>query len=179
MGECSGLRGLQTSTISYRELEPRIAFDAAMVATAAETVSNDVPDSSEPTEALEPTSDSSSATDALTAALTALPDDAGTSSGIVFIDASVADLDTLIASIDTTYEIVLLDANRDGVERIAEILSSRSGVEAIHFVSHGDQGELFLGTARLTLETMNGEYADELAVIGNALTDSADLLIYG
>ena len=52
-------------------------------------------------------------------------------------------------------------------------------MEAIHIVSHGDQGELLLGTGRLTLESMNGEYADELAVIGNALTENADLLIYG
>ena len=173
------LQRLLTSTISYRELEARIAFDAAIVATAVETIADEPPVNAESTEALEPESNSSPATDSLTAALAALPGETATSSGIVFIDASIADLDTLIASIDTAYEIVLLEANRDGVEQIAEVLSARSGVEAIHFVSHGDQAELFLGTARLTLQSMDGEYADELAVIGEALTDNGDLLIYG
>ncbi len=173
------LQRLLTSTISYRELEARIAFDAAIVATAVETIADEPPVNAESTEALEPESNSTPATDSLTAALAALPGETATSSGIVFIDASIADLDTLIASIDTAYEIVLLEANRDGVEQIAEVLSARSGVEAIHFVSHGDQAELFLGTARLTLQSMDGEYADELAVIGEALTDNGDLLIYG
>ena len=98
---------------------------------------------------------------------------------IIFIDTSVEDYQTLISGIDTNAEVVLLDSNRDGIEQIAKVVSGRNGIDAIHIVSHGDQAELRLGTARLTLDSMNGEYADELAVIQQALTDQADFLIYG
>ncbi|MGH3996459.1 MAG: DUF4347 domain-containing protein, partial [Pseudonocardiaceae bacterium] len=98
---------------------------------------------------------------------------------VVFVDTSVEDYRTLIAGIDPSAEVVLLDATQDGVEQIAEVLVGRSGIDAIHIVSHGSQAELRLGTARLTLDSMTGRYVDELAVFGQALTDEADLLVYG
>ena len=36
---------------------------------------------------------------------------------------------------------------------------------------------LRLGTARLTLDSISGEYADELAAIGRSLTEDADILM--
>ncbi|MDO3651448.1 DUF4347 domain-containing protein, partial [Nocardia mangyaensis] len=80
---------------------------------------------------------------------------------------------------DPSAEVVLLDPTRDGVEQIAEVLAGRSGIDAIHIVSHGSQAELQLGTARLTLDSMTGRYADKLATIGQALTDEGDILVYG
>ena len=65
------------------------------------------------------------------------------------------------------------------MEQIAYILKDRTDLDAIHLISHGDQGELQLGTGRLTLESMQGEYADELSLISQALSDDADFLIYG
>ena len=64
-------------------------------------------------------------------------------------------------------------------EQMAEILAGRTGIDAIHIISHGAQAELTMGTARLTLDSMNSLYANELAVIGQALSENADLLIYG
>ena len=105
--------------------------------------------------------------------------EAAASREIVFIDSAVEDHAALTADISSSAEIVMLDADRDGIEQIAEILSSRSDISAIHIVSHGDQAELRLGNATLTADSMAGEHADELATIRAALSDSADILIYG
>ena len=98
---------------------------------------------------------------------------------IVFVDTSVEDYQTLIEGVDPGAEVFLLDSTRDGIEQIAEVIKGRSGIDAIHIVSHGDAGKLRLGTGRLTLGSMAGEYTDELASISQALTNGADLLIYG
>ena len=68
---------------------------------------------------------------------------------IVFIDSAVEDHAALTADISSSAEVVMLDADRDGIEQIAEILASRSDISAIHIVSHGDQAELQLGNACL------------------------------
>ena len=98
---------------------------------------------------------------------------------IIFIDTSIDDYQTLLLGIDPTAEAVLLDPERDGVEQISEILKDRSDIDAIHIISHGNQGELRLGKGTLDLTSMQGEYADEMSIIHQALNEKADLLIYG
>ena len=107
-----------------------------------------------------------------------------TQNEVIFVDGSVPQADELLADLleqkaDRSLEIHLLDADRDGVEQIAATLEGRSDIDAIHIVSHGDDAELYLGTGTLNAESMAGEYADELATIGSALSADADLLIYG
>ena len=103
---------------------------------------------------------------------------------IVFIDGSIEGVDRLLADLlleksEHSLELHLLDTDSDGVQQIAEIMASRSDVDAIHILSHGSQGELRLGTATLSIESMTGEYADALATINAALSEDADLLLYG
>ena len=98
---------------------------------------------------------------------------------IAFIDAGVPDIDILIAALPSGTEIVLLDASRDGVEQISQTLAARTQINAIHLISHGDQGELNLGTAVLDAASMNNNHRELLVEIGRALTDEADILIYG
>ncbi len=104
---------------------------------------------------------------------------------LIVIDAGVADQETLIAEIldsrpeNTTFEIRVLEADSDGIEQIGEILqNSDTQYDAIHILSHGQDGTVFLGDAALSAETV-GRYADELAGWGDSLTDSGDLLFYG
>ena len=108
-----------------------------------------------------------------------IPADKSTASEIVFIDSSIEDLGTLVGSVDPNSEIILLDKYRDGIEQIADVLSNRRNVDAIHILSHGRQGELQLGITRLTLASMNYQHADDLAVIARSLSENADILIYG
>jgi uncharacterized delta-60 repeat protein len=103
---------------------------------------------------------------------------------IVIIDESVADFQSFIDDLQsnsdpsTTFEIVLLDNTSDGVERINEILSAYQDVDALHIVSHGDDGAVQLGGTWLNADNLE-QYSDSLSAWGNALDVNADLLIYG
>ncbi|MGI9406963.1 MAG: DUF4347 domain-containing protein, partial [Hyphomicrobiaceae bacterium] len=94
-------------------------------------------------------------------------------------DAGVTDVQDLIAGIDPSAEIIFLDVNRDGMEQIAEVAAGRSEIDAIHILSHGEPGEITLGNTVLNAASITGEHADELATIRTALSEEADLLIYG
>ena len=107
----------------------------------------------------------------------ALPEPHATT--VVFIDAAVTNKDALISSLGPDSEIVILDANRDGVAQIADYLSGRTGVDSVQILSHGDIGRVYLGNAILTTDSVSGNHADELATIKAALSDNADILLYG
>jgi hypothetical protein len=98
---------------------------------------------------------------------------------IVFVDTSVQDYETLIADVNPNATVVLLDPARDGIAQILDRLSSESHLDAIHIVSHGSAGTLQLGATVLDGESMRGQYAQQLAQIGQALSGDADILIYG
>lgn len=100
---------------------------------------------------------------------------------IVFVDKSVAGFGVLIADLVITNnaEVIFLDQESDGLSQIAAVLQSRTDITAVHIISHGDQAELTLGTTTLTANSITGEHADELTIISGALTENADLLIYG
>ncbi len=167
-------------------LEPRIMFDGAALASGAEVVHDQItqglaiPDQEfaehdTETEAFsDPFTNSIDLFSALSTATT--PSDRRE---IIFIDTSVEDYQTLLLGIDPHAEAILLDSTRDGIEQIAEILGGRTDIDAVHIISHGNQGELRLGSGVLNLASMQGEYADELAIINQSLTEEADFLIYG
>lgn len=100
---------------------------------------------------------------------------------IVFVDKGVEGFESIVAELVLNHqaEVVFLDREANGVEQIASVLSDRNELDAIHIISHGDQGELYLGNDVLDAESMQGEHADELAIIREALSDDGDLLIYG
>ena len=103
---------------------------------------------------------------------------------IVIIDESVADFQTFIDELrtnsdaSTAFEIVLLDHESDGVERIKEILSAYNEVDALHIISHGDDGAVKLGDTWLNTVNLD-QYSDTLASWGHSLQPDADILIYG
>ena len=103
---------------------------------------------------------------------------------LILIDAGVEDGDQLLASIlenksESAFEIRFLDGDSDGVQQISEILSATNyKYDAIHILSHGDEGQVNLGNTILDANNFS-EYADELAGWADALTEDADLLFYG
>jgi hypothetical protein len=183
---------LSTFGDSLLALESRIMFDGAAVATVS-TVTTEQISQSQAEESF--SADDAATADTAPAAPTGEPpptngdqalfdalaayDPAAMRQEILFVSSSVREYQQLLDGISPNVEVIVLDATRDGVEQMAEILAGRTGIDAIHIISHGSQAELALGTAHLTLESMNGAYADELAVIGQSLSEKADLLIYG
>ncbi|TWU43605.1 Inner spore coat protein H [Rubripirellula tenax] len=103
---------------------------------------------------------------------------AAQASHLVFIDASVDNIEQLAGGVADNHELVLLDANRSGIEQISEVLATRRGVASLHILAHGESGQIQLGNElvdRSTLDRMSN------LIVGwtRALTVDADILIYG
>lgn len=185
-------------------LEPRIVFDGALAATVIEPASAsveatapleqaepDVPDlAPAPASALSVAEDEPAAS-VVTASdddaeLPTEPDDpsddplaatldAPVRQSVVFVDARVPDPAAFAAP---GREVIVLSGDQDGIAQIANALDGRSGIEAIHIVSHGDSGRLSLGSGSVTVDTIQGLHRDALLAIGQVLSPEGDILIY-
>ena len=102
---------------------------------------------------------------------------------LVFINENIADYQQLIADLqggddDRIIEVVVLDADRDGIEQVSEILSERSDLAAVHFITHGDEGQINLGNTWLNSETLK-QNSTAVTGWGDALSETGDILFYG
>ncbi|MDA5565298.1 DUF4347 domain-containing protein, partial [Cobetia sp. MMG027] len=100
------------------------------------------------------------------------------SRAVIFVDSNVTNYQSLVDELDPEAEVVVLNGETDGVEQMARYLDGQQDISAVHILSHGEEGELSLGTATLDAESMADEYSDELAAIGSALTKEGDILLY-
>jgi hypothetical protein len=98
--------------------------------------------------------------------------------GIVFVSDRLADLPSLLAALPAGLEVVVLDGSADGLAQMAAALQGRSGLAAIHVLSHGSAGQVQLGSLWLDSAGVAAR-ADELSTIGSALRPGGDLLLYG
>ena len=99
-------------------------------------------------------------------------------STLVFVDSNVAESQTFIDAVNPNTEVILLDANRDGIEQITEILANYNNLDSIQIVSHGDTASLQLGNSSLNSNNFSS-YQDRLSQWGDALTENGDLLLLG
>jgi large repetitive protein len=101
------------------------------------------------------------------------------SNDFIFIDMSVPNIAGLIQEWNGKGTIVLIDQNSDGIDQIRSALAGQTNVTAIHIVSHGDDGVFWLGNTRVDQAAVAGDLASSFAAIGNKLTASGDILLYG
>lgn len=102
------------------------------------------------------------------------------SNELVFIDANTPEIDLLIRDIELqgNKSVFVLDPNTDGVQQISDALSRFQNIDAIHLISHGDNGNINLGAT--TLNNSNFEhYQSAINDWAQSLSDDADILIYG
>ncbi len=97
---------------------------------------------------------------------------------IVFVDEQVPDRDTLISNIRDGIEVIVLDANQDGVSQITSTLQGKSYITALHIISHGNKGEILIGNGSLNAENLKN-YSSQLFLWSKSLTEQADILLYG
>ena len=103
---------------------------------------------------------------------------------LILIDAGVEDSAALLEEVlqnrpDSAFEVRVINANEDGVAQISELLADSDGkYDAIHIISHGNEGEVQLGNSTLSNDNLS-RYTDQLASWSDALTADADLLFYG
>ncbi|WP_152552562.1 cadherin-like domain-containing protein, partial [Mangrovibacter sp. MFB070] len=164
--------------IRYMAYERRLMFDAAAVATAENTLT---PENSDAAASQDTTQDNAhhTSTDSNDLAqVVANIDTSAEKHQVYFIDASVPDKETLINQIPADAEVYILDANKDGLNQIADILSGKENIDAVHIISHGASGEIELGNTVITADNL-ADYSVALNTINAALNSSADILLYG
>ena len=101
---------------------------------------------------------------------------------IVFIADNAEGYQELIDNItgDPTrlVDVFVLDSQQDGAEAISHTLANYQNLQAIHFVTHGNRGQIELGNLMLSHDNLTA-YAGQIASWNNALDSGADLLFYG
>ncbi|BAY86679.1 hypothetical protein NIES267_61900 [Calothrix parasitica NIES-267] len=96
-----------------------------------------------------------------------------TTSTLVFIDAGVDNYQFLVDGAIPAAEVFVLDKTADGIEQISQVLQQRQNIDAVHIISHGSPGSLYLGNSQLSLDTFNS-YANQLQQ-----WDVRNLVLYG
>ncbi|TNF65647.1 MAG: DUF4347 domain-containing protein, partial [Gammaproteobacteria bacterium] len=97
---------------------------------------------------------------------------------VVIFDSRVKDPHTLIEDISRKASVEIIDIDENGVDEIARILSKYNNLDAVHIISHGNQGELYLGNTVLNSASLSF-YKNQLATWGQSFSSSGDLLFYG
>ncbi|MDA1231980.1 MAG: DUF4347 domain-containing protein, partial [Planctomycetota bacterium] len=100
---------------------------------------------------------------------------------LIVIDSRVQDADTLLEGLlntDRDFRLLRLDANSDGLTQISGKLEQIGSVTAIHLLTHGNTGEILLGSTVLNADTL-AQHALELIAWQHNLTANADILLYG
>ncbi|HEX7639556.1 MAG TPA: DUF4347 domain-containing protein, partial [Burkholderiaceae bacterium] len=97
---------------------------------------------------------------------------------VVFVESDVSNAAGLISQLPSGSEVVVLDAGQDGLAQIAQWAQTHSGYSAIHVISHGQVGDLMLGSVEVTSANV-ANFQSELAQIGRSLRPGGDLLLYG
>ena len=100
------------------------------------------------------------------------------SSAIAFVDGNVAQYQSLTTSIKAGIDVYVLDPRQDEIKQITQVLAGRSSISSLYILSHGDVGDLKLGSLNLNLSDL-GSYSSDLHAWAKALTADADILLYG
>lgn len=84
---------------------------------------------------------------------------------LVFVDAGIQDYVKLVDDLMAVsaegrdVEVVVLEASRDGIAQISETLAGRQDLDAVHFLTHGNEGTVQLGDTLLNSSNLS-VYAD-------------------
>ena len=100
---------------------------------------------------------------------------------VVFVDKGVDGYEDIVADFvsERDVEIFFINDQSSGLDQMLGHLQGRTDIDAIHIVSHGSEGSLQLGNSNLTSDNLANDFAKELVRIGQTLSDSGDILIYG
>jgi hypothetical protein len=79
---------------------------------------------------------------------------------LAFIDSNVTDIPLLMMSLQSD-RVIVLDANKDGLQQITHVLAEYKGLTSVAILSHGVTGEVQVGGDRLNAASL-GSYAHQL-----------------
>jgi len=169
------------SAAEHAAVTPNAAPDAASTTIGASQTTSAQAITTAPSGAAPDTShNSNSATPSTDASAIGGNAGSGTIHEIVIIDSAVPNISDLINGVKPGDQVFLLDATKDGVQQIADIIRENNlhDLSAIQIVSRGLEGEIRLGATTLTGANL-ADHAADLATIGGALTANGDILLFG
>ncbi|MDY7016080.1 MAG: DUF4347 domain-containing protein, partial [Cyanobacteriota bacterium] len=109
--------------------------------------------------------------------VTLFPQSPNDPKALTFIDATVPDYETfLYGGKPGTTSIVVL-SRENGIDKITTTLSRVSGVDELHILSEGSEGNFWLGNAFVSSENIE-QYSSQIQSWSQGLNPGADLLIY-
>jgi len=178
-----------TKKIRFQVLEPRIMLDAAGMVTAVETSSDHQKTDfqrmldatfvqNEPEEVVDGSEASPNSTFELEEAVASALLGQIEGTALVVVDTSIDGYEQLLADLEPGVEVLLIDGASDGLQQLADYVADRDDITSIHILSHGEEGELRLGTTTINNENLD-EYAEVFEQIGTSLTQDGDLFLYG
>lgn len=156
-------------------LEPRLLLDGAAVATTVDMATDvDYQD-----QTADQTVHSASAEDSVHFTEAAAPTSTEPARReVAFVDTQVQDYQALVDGMAEGVEVFLIDAGRNGLEQMLAHLQGQKGIDAIHVYSHGNVGEISIGS--LTLNGTNlDQYSSLLTQLGETLSANGDVMLYG
>jgi hypothetical protein len=99
-------------------------------------------------------------------------------SSIVILDPTVPDSNYIAQGIKPDTTTYILESQPDAIEQITKILAQHQGIEALHIITHGSPGKIYLGTTELNSSNLEN-YSQQLQQWRNALTANASIILYG
>ncbi|MBW4605048.1 MAG: DUF4347 domain-containing protein [Calothrix sp. FI2-JRJ7] len=100
------------------------------------------------------------------------------SSSLLFIDASVSHIESLVAGVAPGTEVYILNPAQDAITQITNTLLGRQGISSLQIISHGNVASLDFASSSLNISNVR-TYTNDLQAWGKALTADADILLYG
>lgn len=97
---------------------------------------------------------------------------------IAFIDDTLDDLATLHATLSKDVCVHLLSHEKNILSQISDVMSELAEINSIHIFTHGNSGEIKLGSNGLSLETLP-MYGAELMTMSSAMTNDGEIYLYG
>ncbi|WP_052288225.1 DUF4347 domain-containing protein [Leptolyngbya iicbica] len=98
---------------------------------------------------------------------------------LVAIAAQVADHASLLSQIRADAQVVILDAEQDGIAQLtAAIQTSNTAIRSLHLISHGAPGQLSIGNTLLDRYSLT-HYSQQISAWQEFFAVDIDVLIYG
>ena len=97
---------------------------------------------------------------------------------IVILDPTIPDSQHIASGIKPGTATYILESQPDACEQITTILAQHKDIEALHIITHGSSGSLYLGTTELNSSNCEN-YTQQLQQWRNSFTANARIILYG
>jgi hypothetical protein len=95
-------------------------------------------------------------------------------SEILFVDPSIADIETVLGNLRPEVHAILLDRHVPASRQIAAALEGQSSLDAVHIMAHGSPGQVHFAAGAWSVDTLQ-DAAEDFAIIGRALAAAGEL----